>query len=32
MIKAALVINEVNGKRQITIELANETNQRKALP
>ena len=32
MIKAALVINEVNGKRQITIELANETNQLRALP
>jgi len=32
MIKAALVINEVNGKRQITIELAGEAKQLKELP
>ena len=32
MIKATLVINEVNGKKQITIELATETNQLRALP
>jgi len=32
MIKAALVINEVNGKKQITIELAGEAKQLKELP